>query len=108
MFAKCGVPLGAARGGEVQYAGYHARAGNYLIIDGRGTGTDYVYMHMNAPPLVKTGQRVFTGQKIGEVGDSGNADGCHLHFETWSAPGWYEGGKPFDPKPGLAAWDRYS
>jgi murein DD-endopeptidase MepM/ murein hydrolase activator NlpD len=108
MFAECGVDLAAARGGRVQYAGYHARAGNYAVIDGRGTGVDYTYMHMNAAPLVKTGDRVFTGQKIGEVGDSGNASGCHLHFEMWDAPGWYEGGNPFDPRPALAGWDRYS
>ena len=108
LFAGCGVPLAAARGGRVQYAGYHARAGYYAVIDGRGSGVDYAYMHMNSTPLVKTGARVFTGQKIGEVGDSGNASGCHLHFETWDAPGWYEGGSPFDPLPALAAWDRYS
>ncbi len=108
MFAECGVDLAAARGGRVQYAGYHARAGNYAVIDGRGTGVDYTYMHMNAAPLVKTGDRVFTGQKIGEVGDTGHAHGCHLHFEMWDAPGWYEGGNPFDPRPALAGWDRYS
>jgi murein DD-endopeptidase MepM/ murein hydrolase activator NlpD len=108
MFAECGVDLAAARGGRVQYAGYHARAGNYAVIDGRGTGVDYTYMHMNAAPLVKTGDRVFTGQKIGEVGESGNADGCHLHFEMWDAPGWYQGGSAFDPRPALAGWDRYS
>ena len=108
MFARCGVPLAAARGGRVQYAGYHGSAGYYAVIDGRGTGVDYAYMHMESTPLVRAGQRVFTGQKIGEVGDSGNASGCHLHFEMWDAPGWYEGGSPFDPLPSLAAWDRYS
>ncbi len=25
--------------------------------------------------------------RIGFVGDTGDADGCHLHFEMWSAPG---------------------
>ena len=45
-------------------------------------------------PLVRTGQRVFTGQALGEVGDTGRASGCHLHFELWSAPGWYQGGSP--------------
>ena len=49
-----------------------------------------------------------TGQPIGEVGDTGDADGCHLHFEMWSAPGWYTGGAPIDPLPSLKAWDAYS
>ena len=107
-FARCGTRLAAARGGRVQYAGYHGRAGNYLVIDGDGTGVDYAYMHLRKPPLVSTGQRVFTSQKIGEVGDTGRASGCHLHFEMWTAPGWYEGGKPFDPLPSLQRWDAYS
>jgi hypothetical protein len=107
-FARCGTRLAAARGGKVQYAGYHSRAGNYLVIDGDGTGVDYGYMHLRKPPLVSTGQRVFTGQKIGEVGQTGRATGCHLHFEMWTAPGWYEGGKPFDPLPSLERWDVYS
>ena len=107
MFARCGTRLAAARGGKVQYAGYHGRAGNYLVIDGERTGVDYAYMHLRKPPLVSTGQRVFTGQKIGEVGDTGRASGCHLHFEMWSAPGWYEGGKAFDPLPSLQRWDSY-
>ncbi|HKP21501.1 MAG TPA: peptidoglycan DD-metalloendopeptidase family protein [Thermoleophilaceae bacterium] len=108
MFARCGTRLAAARGGRVEYAGYHAAAGNYVVIDGAKTGVDYAYMHMLEPPLVKTGQRVFTGQKIGEVGETGRATGCHLHFEMWSAPGWYKGGNPFDPLPLLKRWDSYS
>jgi len=106
MFAECGTKLAVARGGRVQFAGYHSAAGNYVVIDGGGTGRDYVYMHLLETPLVKTGDRVFTGQKIGEVGETGRASGCHLHFEMWSAPGWYEGGKAFDPLPALRAWDR--
>lgn len=108
MFARCGTRLAAARGGRVQYAGYHSAAGNYAVIDGAGTGTDYVYMHMRETPLVRTGERVSTGQALGEVGDSGRATGCHLHFELWSGPGWYEGGRAFDPLPALRAWDAYS
>ena len=108
LFAACGTPLAAARGGKVEFAGYHSAAGNYLVVDGDGTDVDYVYMHLRKPALVNTGARVFTGQQIGEVGETGRASGCHLHFEMWSGPGWYAGGKPFDPKPQLTAWDRYS
>lgn len=107
-FARCGTRVAAARGGRVQYAGYHSAAGYYAVIDGAETGIDYVYMHMLSPALVRTGQRVFTGQKIGEVGESGRATGCHLHFELWTAPGWYEGGQAFDPMPSLTLWDSYS
>ena len=108
MFAACGTPVVAARGGTVQFAGYHSAAGNYVVIDGEGTGVDYVYMHMRRAPLVKTGESVRIGQPIGEVGDSGRATGCHLHFELWSAPGWYSGGAAFDPLPQLRLWDAVS
>jgi murein DD-endopeptidase MepM/ murein hydrolase activator NlpD len=55
-----------------------------------------------------TGDPVRTGQPIGIVGDTGNASACHLHFEIWTAPGWYEGGSPIDPYPYLKKWDAYS
>jgi murein DD-endopeptidase MepM/ murein hydrolase activator NlpD len=108
MFARCGTRIALARGGKVQFAGYHSAAGNYVVLDAAGTRIDHVYMHLRTAPLVRTGERVFTGQKIGEVGDTGRATGCHLHFEMWTAPGWYEGGRPFDPLPSLKNWDGYS
>ena len=108
VFAACGTPLVAARGGKVQYTGYQGSAGNYLVIDLAGSGEDHAYMHLAAPSLLPVGSRVKTGQPIGNVGDSGNASGCHLHFEIWSAPGWYEGGTFTDPAPSLKAWDKYS
>ena len=74
---------------------------------GRG-GCDQPYTHLLEPALVETGQRVFTRQKFGKVGETGRASGCHLHFEMWSSPGWYEGGKAFDPLPSLEGWDSYS
>jgi murein DD-endopeptidase MepM/ murein hydrolase activator NlpD len=108
MFARCGTRLAVARGGRVQYAGFHSAAGYYVVVDAAGTAIDHVYMHLRAPALVRTSDRVFTGQKIGEVGETGRATGCHLHFEMWTAPGWYEGGRPFDPLPSLEGWDAYS
>ncbi len=108
VFAACGTPMVAARGGVVRWKKVHARAGNYVIIDGDGTDVDYAYMHLQQPAIVDRGERVVTGQRIGNVGDTGAASGCHLHFELWSGPGWYEGGKPFDPLPFLRAWDAQS
>jgi murein DD-endopeptidase MepM/ murein hydrolase activator NlpD len=108
VFAKCGTPLVAARGGEVQFEEYHPAGGHYIVIDGDGTGVDYAYMHLVDASPFDVGDTVKTGQRIGEVGDSGNAHGCHLHFEMWGAPGWYEGGRPFDPFRALNAWDSWS
>jgi murein DD-endopeptidase MepM/ murein hydrolase activator NlpD len=90
--AGCGTKLVAARGGRVQWKAYDGGGGNYIVIDGKKTSHDYVYMHMKKRSPLHKGDRVKTGQKIGLVGDTGDATGCHLHFEEWSGPGWYEGG----------------
>jgi murein DD-endopeptidase MepM/ murein hydrolase activator NlpD len=92
VMAACGTTLQAARGGRVQYRAYHSAAGNYIVIDGKGTGHDYAYMHLKKPSPLHKGEKVRTGEKIGVVGSTGDATACHLHFEEWSAPGWYEGG----------------
>jgi hypothetical protein len=106
VFAACGTPVVAARGGTVQFKQYHSRAGHYLVIDGERTAVDYSYMHLREAALVDQGDRVRTGQLLGYVGDTGAASGCHLHFEMWRGPGWYDGGSAFDPLPHLHAWDR--
>jgi murein DD-endopeptidase MepM/ murein hydrolase activator NlpD len=108
VMAACGTPLVAARGGIVQYSAYEANAGNYVVIDGKGAANDFMYAHLAEPSPLQAGETVRTGQPIGIVGDTGDATACHLHFEIWGAPGWYEGGSPFDPLPDLEKWDRYS
>ena len=108
MMARCGTPLVAARGGRVQYSGYEGAAGNYIVIDGKGTGYDFAYMHLLEPSPLQEGAIVRTGEPIGIVGQTGDATACHLHFEIWTAPGWYEGGSPIDPLPFLKQWDVYS
>ena len=108
VMAACGTPLVAARGGQVQYAGYEGSAGNYIVIDGKGTGYDFMYAHLAEPSPLHTGESVRTGQPIGIVGETGDATACHLHFEMWTAPGWYQGGSPIDPLPFLKKWDLYS
>jgi murein DD-endopeptidase MepM/ murein hydrolase activator NlpD len=108
VMAACGTPLVAARGGTVQYSEYEANAGNYVVIDGKGTPNDFMYAHLAEPSPLQAGETVRTGQPVGIVGDTGDATACHLHFEMWGAPGWYEGGSPFDPLPYLEQWDAYS
>jgi murein DD-endopeptidase MepM/ murein hydrolase activator NlpD len=109
LFARCGATLRAARGGRVQWNKTHSAAGNYLVIDGKRTKKDFMYAHMLSPSPLKEGQRVRTGERIGQVGDSGNASGCHLHFEVWSGPGWYEGGQPLaSVRRILKTWDVWS
>lgn len=104
VLADCGTPLVAARGGTVQMNKFQANAGNYLVIQA-ADGTSQAYMHMREPSPLQKGEAVIAGQPIGVVGQTGRASACHLHFESWTAPGWYEGGKPVDPLPMLKAWD---
>ena len=108
VFAACGTPLVAARGGRVKFKQYHSAAGHYIVVDGDDEGYDYAYMHMREASLVNQGDQIYTGQPIGFVGDTGRAHGCHLHIEVWKAPGWYSGGSPIDPLPLLTAWDQAS
>jgi murein DD-endopeptidase MepM/ murein hydrolase activator NlpD len=108
MFARCGTPVIAAQGGKVVFAGYHSAAGHYIVIRGAGSGKDYVYMHLRDGSRLQKGDRVATGDRIGAVGATGRADGCHLHFELWSKPGWYSGGSARDPLPELREWDAWS
>ena len=63
---------------------------------------------MEAPTPLSEGERVRTGERIGEVGKTGNARGefCQLHFELW--PHGYHDGRPPTPLRPLRAWDSFS
>jgi murein DD-endopeptidase MepM/ murein hydrolase activator NlpD len=108
VFAACGTPLVAVHSGVILYQATQAAAGNYVVLREDSGAADYAYMHLRDPALVGRGVRVTTGQLLGYVGDTGDADGCHLHLEKWPAPGWYSGGAPVDPLPDLQAWDQTS
>lgn len=107
VFARCGAPLAAQSKGVVHAAGFHGAAGNHVVVN-TPDGGSYAYMHMRDPALVRKGERVHAGERLGVVGQTGRASECHLHFELWSAPGWYQGGSPLDPGPSLARWDAWS
>ena len=109
IFAKCGKPIVAARGGTVIYRSYQASAaGHYIVISGKGTNRDYMYAHLKRRSPLKPGTKVRTGQRIGLVGETGNARGCHLHFEIWKGV-WWGGGKPIPRvKQVVRKWDAWS
>lgn len=105
IVAGCGTAVVAARGGIVTTKRYDpVLYGNLVIVHGSHERRDYWYAHMRFPARVKRGQHIRTGERIGDVGATGNARtvGCHLHFEEHGPGG------PFDPLPSLRLWDGYS
>jgi murein DD-endopeptidase MepM/ murein hydrolase activator NlpD len=102
IVAACRTPLLAVATGRVLRMGYDpVLYGNYLLIHGQGERRSYFYAHMIRPAGVNRGDRVWTGEPIGAVGETGNARtvGCHLHFEI------HVHGDPLDPEPALDHWD---
>ena len=81
-------PIVAAQGGTVITAGWNGGGyGNYVIID-HGNGYQTLYGHMtNKSIVVKAGDRVVQGQKIGIMGSTGRSTGPHLHFEIKTSRG---------------------
>jgi murein DD-endopeptidase MepM/ murein hydrolase activator NlpD len=105
--APCGTPLVSVSAARVIRISTQSAAGNYLVIRNNGLHQDYVYAHMAAPaPLVK-GQILTAGQPVGNVGQTGDATACHLHFELWAGK-YYRGGRPVNPRAALQLWDSYS
>jgi len=67
--------------GVVSDVGYEGGYGNYIVVT--AGGKDYFFAHM-ANSLVKKGEK-YTGQVLGEIGDTGTGTGIHLHFEVSGA-----------------------
>jgi murein DD-endopeptidase MepM/ murein hydrolase activator NlpD len=109
LIAKCGRGLVAAHDGKIQMSEMDGSGyGNMVVLDVKGTGIDLMYAHMEKR-LVKVGDKVNAGEKIGFVGDTGNATTCHLHFEMHTAPGFWEGGHAMrSVTKYLKEWDAYS
>jgi hypothetical protein len=65
--------------------------GNHVTID-MGEGRYALYAHLIPGSItVHVGDRVARGQKIGLLGNSGNSDAPHLHFQVMDRPGSLEG-----------------
>jgi murein DD-endopeptidase MepM/ murein hydrolase activator NlpD len=106
VFAACGTPLVAVSRAKVKWVRFQGAAGNYVVIRNKKLHQDYMYAHLAARASVSKGQVVQPGQQIGIVGQTGNARGCHLHFELWLGK-YYRGGHPVDPLPYLQTYAGY-
>ena len=79
--AKRGTPIRATGEGVIQSIGWKGGYGRTIVIRHGGEITT-LYAHMdNYHPSIAKGMKVFQGQTIGYVGDSGLATAPHLHYE---------------------------
>jgi murein DD-endopeptidase MepM/ murein hydrolase activator NlpD len=78
--APIGTPIVAAARGRVRFVGQDKDYGLVVEID-HGYGLVTRYAHTSAT-LVHVGQHVERGDAIARVGQSGLADGPHLHYEV--------------------------
>ena len=75
-----GTVVGAADTGRVVYAKWEISGYGYLVIVDHGNGYVSYYAHLYGF-YVDVGQTVARGQQIGELGNTGDSTGPHLHFE---------------------------
>lgn len=75
-----GTPIYAADGGVVTFSGKNGSFGNLIIIN-HENGYETYYAHCSKL-LVSKGERVYKGQHIANVGNTGRSTGPHLHFEV--------------------------
>ncbi|MFE1287704.1 peptidoglycan DD-metalloendopeptidase family protein [Streptomyces sp. NPDC058751] len=92
-----GTPVRAVGEGRVVKVSCGGAFGIAVVVEHPG-GYYTQYAHL-ASVAVDQGQRVSTGEWIGQSGTSGNSTGPHLHFEVRVTP---ETGSSIDPVPWLA------
>jgi murein DD-endopeptidase MepM/ murein hydrolase activator NlpD len=98
LATACGTPIVAVSGGTVTRAGWDGPYG-YQVRERLPNGDQIWYNHMTVIQA-SAGAGLDPGSRIGLVGETGNAYGCHLHLE-------YRLGSdpktPVDPAPFFAA-----
>ncbi len=91
MSGDTGDPVYATADGVIVDASYDSRRGNNITIN-HTQGIKTIYMHLSKL-LVKKGDSVKKGQKIGLLGSTGRSTGPHLHYEV------LKNGNTVNPKP---------
>lgn len=78
-----GIPVVAAGKGKVIFLSESYTGYGHSVMINHGNGILTRYAHMKPGSIsVKVGEEVKAGQKIGEIGSTGNSTGPHLHFEV--------------------------
>lgn len=77
-----GKPALAAGDGTVRDMGDSNSWGTYVVLDhGSGICTRYAHLVQGSTEHLEEGQAVCQGLHLGGIGDSGLAEGVHLHFQ---------------------------
>ncbi|MGG3873362.1 M23 family metallopeptidase [Brevibacillus laterosporus] len=102
---RAGDSVVSAFDGEVVYSGFHQSkkkdsSYGFLVVINHTVDKKNVqtwYAHLNKEPLVTKDDDVSEGEEIGEMGQSGDARGVHLHFETRNGSKMNFNNSTFDP-----------
>jgi len=108
VIADRGTPVVAPLGGTINTADYEKGGAGYYIVLDASDSRSFFFAHCRKNTVVVTaGQAVSPGQRLCDVGRTGDATGPHLHFEIWVG-GWRRDrhSRPVDPLDQLRAWDR--
>jgi murein DD-endopeptidase MepM/ murein hydrolase activator NlpD len=79
-----GSPVMSPADGVVAKVGSETGYGSFIIIRHGDLAT--LFSHLDGKPLVKAGETVKAGQRIGSTGNTGRSTGPHLHYEIRYAP----------------------
>lgn len=105
IMAEEGRAVIAAAPGKISKLHMSGPGGNSIYVRSGDRRTIYYYAHLaNYAPGLKEGQTIRTGQRLGTVGSTGNADPSapHLHFaimETTPDARWWEPSNAINPYP---------
>lgn len=99
--ANQGTPIKCPYNGTVVSAYYNGGYGNYILINhgqnAEGVQITSAYGHLSKFN-VASNQKVYQGDVIGYVGNTGNSFGAHLHFEVM------ENGRKVNPNKYVGNW----
>ena len=93
--------------GTIEVSAYEKGGAGYYIVLDASDDRAFFFAHCRKNTVViEAGQTVTAGQRLCDVGRTGDATGPHLHFEIWVG-GWRrdKDSHPIDPLDQLRSWD---